>query len=77
METFVIRIWTPADSDELSASSSLRGRLEHVSSGRRSSFRGIDELARLIEESLSATAIEAWQSGELVSHSASTGVAEG
>ena len=52
METFVIRIWAPADARERDRTRSLQGRLEHVASGRRAVFRGTAELADLIEREL-------------------------
>lgn len=56
METFVVRIWAPADTQELHFKTRpVQGRLEHVTSGRGASFRGIEELSRLIQEELHRT----------------------
>lgn len=52
METFVIRIWAPADEQERQESTSVKGRLEHVTSGRRVVFHGIEELGPLIADEL-------------------------
>ena len=53
METFVVRIWAPADAREREqAATSVKGRLEHVTSGRRVVFRGIEELGALIANEL-------------------------
>lgn len=52
METFVIRIWAPADAQERRESTRVKGRLEHVTSGRRVVFHGIEELGPLIADEL-------------------------
>ena len=52
METFVIRIWAPADEQERQRPSRVKGRLEHVTSGRRVLFHGIEELGPLIADEL-------------------------
>jgi len=43
MQTFIVRVWTPAD-DQVPPESSLHGKVSHVESGRTSSFAGSDEL---------------------------------
>jgi hypothetical protein len=49
METFVVRIWAPADPHELPVTTArLQGRVEHVTSDRGATFGSIDELGRLI-----------------------------
>ena len=58
METFVVRIWAPADVRERDQrATSLKGRLEHVSSGRRVIFRGADQLGALIVSELRRTTV--------------------
>lgn len=53
METFVVRIWAPADAREREQGSvPLQGRLEHVTSGRLAVFRGVEELGALIADEL-------------------------
>jgi hypothetical protein len=52
METFVIRIWAPADKLERDEPGQLQGRLEHVTSGRNVVFHGIDNLGPLITDEL-------------------------
>jgi hypothetical protein len=41
METFVVRVWTPADAGEPVG---LHGIVEHVGSGEQRRFRGPEEL---------------------------------
>jgi len=49
METFVVRVWAPADPLELPVTTErLQGRVEHATSDSGATFRGIDELGRLI-----------------------------
>ena len=49
METFVLRVWTPAESNEpVVQGYGLRGFVEHVGSGRSDPFRGGDELLALV-----------------------------
>jgi hypothetical protein len=52
METFVIRIWAPADEEERARATQVKGRLEHVTSGRRVLFHAIEELGPLIVDEL-------------------------
>jgi hypothetical protein len=64
METFVVRIWAPADARERDTDpSSVKGRLEHVASGRGMAFRGTDDLARLIVRELRRTMSDAGLTG--------------
>ena len=44
METFVVRIWIPADSQAGRAPDVLRGCVEHVQSGGGATFSSGDEL---------------------------------
>jgi hypothetical protein len=53
METFVLRIWVPADAADTS-SSDLHGVVEHVSSGRNRRFMGSTELVAFIEDACAA-----------------------
>ena len=55
VETFVIRIWTPAERDDDPQRYRLRGLVEHVGSGEREAFRGAGELLALLEVRLEAT----------------------
>ena len=65
METFVIRVWAPADATERDRPAApVKGRLEHVTSGRRVVFRGIDELGTLIVRELRRTSTAAGEPGE-------------
>lgn len=49
MQTFVVRIWSPADGTPVeSHGPTLRGTVEDVSSGRSVPFRNETELAGLI-----------------------------
>jgi len=53
METFVVRIWAPADpAEDPVVTGRVQGRLEHVTSGRGWSFRGVTELGQLIQVQL-------------------------
>jgi hypothetical protein len=49
VETFVIRIWTPAEHDGDPQGYGLRGFVEHVGSGKREAFRGAGELLAFLE----------------------------
>lgn len=48
MQTFVIRVWTPAAAEARQATS-VRGRVEHVGSGADSAFVNAAELAEFID----------------------------
>lgn len=48
METFVIRVWTPAE-PEHDGASGLRGLVEHVRLGERRPFDGGTELLAFLE----------------------------
>jgi hypothetical protein len=52
VETFVIRIWTPAQGEEGAKPLALRGLAEHVGSGTRSAFREPAELLSFLEKAL-------------------------
>jgi hypothetical protein len=43
MQTFIVRVWMPADG-QVPPESRLHGKVSHVESGRTSSFSGSDEL---------------------------------
>jgi hypothetical protein len=44
VETFVIRIWAPAERDDAPHPHRLRGVVEHIGCGERDTFRGEGEL---------------------------------
>jgi hypothetical protein len=48
VETFVVQIWPPADTDEADGGD-LRGFVEHIGSGRREAFRGASHLVAFFE----------------------------
>ena len=52
VETFVIRIWTPAERDDDPERYRLRGLVEHVGSGERDAFRGAGERLAVLEARL-------------------------
>jgi hypothetical protein len=52
VETFVIRIWTPAELVDDPERFRLRGLAEHVTSGERRPFRGAGELLAFLEARL-------------------------
>jgi hypothetical protein len=51
VETFVIRIWTPADGHEPERLL-LHGFAEHIDSSERTAFRGVGELLAFLEATL-------------------------
>lgn len=53
METFVVRVWMPAE-PERDGSQRLRGLLEHVCSGERRPFDGSRELIAHLEAAVVA-----------------------
>jgi hypothetical protein len=55
VETFVIRIWKPAETVDDPERFGLRGRVEHVHSGEHRSFRAVWELLAFLEERLEMT----------------------
>jgi hypothetical protein len=55
VETFLIRIWTPAERYR------LRGLVEHIASGERDAFRGGGELLAVLELRLGRKAEEVTQ----------------
>ena len=57
METFVIRVWTPAEPEQDGASG-LRGHVEHVRLGERRPFDGGPELLAFLETATTAPARE-------------------
>ena len=43
MQTFIVRVWTPADGQPMTHGG-LHGKVSHVETGQVSSFAGSDEL---------------------------------
>lgn len=65
METFVVRIWAPADAAERDLTpTDVQGRVEHVTSGRRATFHGTEELGVLIVRQLEKSKQPAGRAGE-------------
>lgn len=64
MQTFVVRIWAPADEQERHEGDAVQGRLEHVQSGRRAVFHDVEELWRLIGRELRRTKQRAGAPGD-------------
>ncbi len=52
METFVVRIWQPADE---ATAAGLHGTVEYVRSATSRAFSGSDELLQIIESELDGT----------------------
>ena len=50
METFVIRLWSPADGAPAAGSDDVRGVARHVGSGRAGAFRDETELLVLLRD---------------------------
>ena len=50
METFVIRLWSPADGAPAAASGDVRGVARHIGSGRAGAFRDEAELLVLLRD---------------------------
>ena len=48
METFVVRIWVPADADRCPAPEAVRGFVEHARTGATIRFAGPDELLAVL-----------------------------
>ena len=68
MDTFVLRIWTPADEGAVDPSSGgSRGTAHHVGTGRSGVFQGDEELIQLIA-ALRRQSAEERGSGPSVSH---------
>jgi hypothetical protein len=57
VETFVIRIWIPAELDDLERYR-LRGLVEHVGSGGRKAFRDACDLLAFLETRLDQQRLE-------------------
>lgn len=55
MESFVVRIWVPAEAESRGVPFRLLGFVEHVGAGRPVSFRGRDELLALVEAGVERT----------------------
>jgi hypothetical protein len=54
MDTFIVRLWVPAESDGVSAGA-VHGMVQHVATGRRSPFTGPDELIALLGDGRAVT----------------------
>jgi hypothetical protein len=52
MDTFVIRIWVPADEPVLERTEAMRGIVEHVSDGSLMMFDAPDQLLAFINGTL-------------------------
>jgi hypothetical protein len=50
MDTFVIRIWMPADEPVLDRTEGIRGIVEHVSDGSLMMFDAPDQLLAFIQD---------------------------
>jgi hypothetical protein len=50
VDTFVVRIWTSADPEEIPDGPALVGLVEHVRSGRSRRFHGAEELEAFLVE---------------------------
>jgi hypothetical protein len=50
VDTFVIRIWSPADATGREDSAPTRGVASHVATGRAAPFRNGDELLALLRD---------------------------
>jgi hypothetical protein len=57
VETFVIRVWTPAAADEAEPDV-LRGLAEHVGSGNATAFRDAGELVSFLATTLGARHVQ-------------------
>ena len=55
MQTFIVRVWKPAEG-QVPPESSPRGKVSHVESGRTSSFAGSDELVAFLAAGQRASA---------------------
>jgi hypothetical protein len=58
VETFVIRIWIPAELDDDLERCRLRGLVEHVGSGERKAFRDTCDLLAFLETRLDQQRLE-------------------
>ena len=59
MDTFVLRIWTPADAiGAPEAALGTRGTAQHVGSGRSGIFRNDAQLLRLLDELRKAATVD-------------------
>ena len=47
METYVVRVWTPAP-EEPEGATGLRGEVEHPRTGHRQAFTSVDDLAEAL-----------------------------
>ena len=54
MQTFLVRVWTPAAGTDVPAD--LRGVVEHVRSGRRRTFRSERDAVTFIRDCLDGSA---------------------
>lgn len=54
METFVVRVWTPAEGPDDGGPPVLRGFVEHVRAGERRRFDGGEALLAFVEHAVAA-----------------------
>jgi hypothetical protein len=52
MQTFLVRVWTPAEGHPASEPQRLRGVVEHVATRRSRPFQGEPDLLAFIEDCL-------------------------
>jgi hypothetical protein len=52
METFVLRVWRPADDPSSCREEMLHGTIEHVATGEAGAFRVEDELVEFVRAQL-------------------------
>jgi hypothetical protein len=52
MQTFLVRVWTPATGEAGGVPAGIRGLVEHVGSRSSRPFEGEHDLARFIEDCL-------------------------
>jgi hypothetical protein len=58
VETFVLRIWTPAEQEDTDQPLDLRGLAEHIRSGEHCAFRGTAELTAFLEQQTRPTSVD-------------------
>ncbi len=64
METFVVRVWVPAEGEETEEPARMRGSVNHVGSGSSDPFRGIDELLALLRSGIASPARRQEEGGD-------------
>ena len=50
MDTFIVRLWTPADARADADVSGFRGTVHHVASGRTTTFRNGEQMLELLRD---------------------------